>query len=236
MKTPFNQTKIPFALLLFILLFSGHVKGQLSNEFALSAGPTFVPQSLTDPFKDGATFMAKNGRGVQLDYKLMNKSVGIQLAITYLINNYDESYAKDISQATSYDGDTWYAISAMIKFVARAKAMKKKLFIDFSFGTGLLQGNFSQQSYTFVNETIQSRYIYSPEKNASGMAFTAGIRASYAIKDYFRVFANYDYIYSAQNYSVVYQTIDSSGINSITESTRIKRNYSTLFFGILFPF
>lgn len=241
MKKSFNlaiSTNSLFNYLTIIIaafLFSGSANAQLTNEISVSAGPVFVPESTTDMNSYGSTFIAKNGNGIQLDYKLMNRSIGIQLSFNYMINGYDPNYASSVLGASSYRGDTWYAITGLVKFVARAKAIKQKLYIDFSAGFGAMQGNFPSQSFDYNDNSNPTQYVYSPEQYSSGMAFSAGVRTSYAIRDYISVFANYDFIYSAQNYSVVYQTVQSSGINSITESSRIKRNYSTLFFGFLFP-
>jgi hypothetical protein len=237
MKKSMSFFKHVFYLLSIILLcLTSDVKAQLSNEIALSVGPVFVPQSTTDMYVYGATFIAKNGNGIQLDYKLMNRSVGIQLAVSYLINGYDPNYASNVLGASSYSDRTWYAITGLVKFVARAKAFKQKVFIDFSAGFGALQGNFPSQSFEYNDNSNPTSYVYSPEQYSSGMAFSTGIRTSYAIRDYMSVFVNYDFIYSAQNYTVVYQEVTSTGISSSTESNRIKRNYSTLFFGLLFPF
>jgi hypothetical protein len=214
--------------------------GQLSNEVSFSLGAVFVPHSTTDPLAYGATFAAANGSGLQLDYKLLNKSVGIQLSISYLINPYDDAYATDVVHASSVNADSWYSLIGMIKFVGRGKILKQKLLMDFSFGVGTAYSTFSNQIFTYDSDyeppngfTIDQ--MYSPEKTASGIVFSPGIRVHYAFES-FSLFLNYDYIFVSQNYSVNYLDVSSGGIDLVTERIAIKRNYSTLFIGLAFPF
>lgn len=234
-----RQLKILVLGLIFIFSYAPYY-GQLSNEVSFSVGAVFVPQSTSDPNGYGASFAASTGSGLQLDYKLMNKSVGVQLSFSYLINSYDESYATNIVRASSVNADAWYSFVGMVKFVGRAKVLKQKLFLDFSFGVGTAYSNFSNQIFTYADDYVPPNgftidQMYSPEKTASGIVFSPGIRVHYAF-EVFSIFLNYDYMFVSQNYSVNYLDVSSGGIDLVNERIAINRDYSTLFIGLAFPF
>lgn len=244
MDSRFNPSVFsPIRMIVISLLLISSIPrsfGQLSNEISFSLGAVFVPTSTTDPLAYGASFAAKNGQGVQLDYKLLNKFVGIQLSFSYLFNPYDESFATDIVHASSVNADTWYSLVGMLKFVGRAKILKQKILMDFSFGVGTAYSTFSNQIFTYDDgyeppNGFRIDQMYSPENTASGIVFSPGIRVHYAFEA-FTLFLNYDYMFVSQNYSINYLDNSSSNFSLVTERIAIKRDYSNLFIGLAFPF
>ena len=229
------KNQIYFLLILLFTFLHIESNAQLSNEISYSVGPVFVPQETANPIYTSAAFVASTGVGIQLDYKLMSKYLGFEIAINYIMNPYDEAFASDVLNATSVNADKWLSIIGMVKIVGRTPAtINNKLFFDFNVGFGLNHGNFSNQVFTYSstdNNLLNLDQIYSSEKRSTGFIWGGGVRANFKFDKSVAVFINYDLLVSNQNYTTNYVRI-GPGISSTQRSTTIKKTYHTLLFGI----
>lgn len=220
-----------FSVFIFTLLTA---QAQLSNEISFAAGPVFVPHATDNPIFSSASFVASTGMGVQLDYKLMSKYLGFQIAINYFLNPYDQSFSKDVLNASAVNADWWLSLMGMVKIVGRTPAINDKLFFDFNIGFGLNHGNFSNQIFTYAssdNNLLNIDQIYSSEKRSTGFLFGGGVRANYKLNQFVGIFINYDLLTSSQNYTINYVRI-GPGVSSNQRSTTIKKTYHTFLFGV----
>lgn len=222
-------------LILFVFLIHLNLgsQAQLSSEISFATGPVFVPNATDNPIYSSASFVASTGVGIQFDYKLMSKYLGFQIAINYFLNPYDESFAKDILNASSVNSDRWLSLMGMIKIVGRTPVINEKIFFDFNIGFGMNHGNFSNQIFTYSssdNHILNIDQIYASEKRATGFLFGGGVRANFKFNQFAGVFINYDLLGSNQNYTLNYVRI-GPGVSSRQRSTTIKKTYHTLLFG-----
>jgi hypothetical protein len=206
----------------------------MSNEISFSYGSVFVPKVVDNPVYSSAKFVAKTGMGMQVDYKLMSTYLGFQIAINYIINPYDDSFASDVMNAVSVDADSWLTLMGMVKIVGRTPAISNKIIFDFNMGFGLIHGNFSNQIFKYAssyNNLLSLDQIYGSEKRTTGFVLSTGVKMNYKFNNNIGVFASFNLLLANQNHTLNYVRI-GPGISSRQRATTVKKNYFPLLFGV----
>lgn len=223
MKTLFHNVSILFIILL--LLASTSVKAQnVSNELSISAG-------LAIPGSNDMT--ALPGVSFQLDYKIMNKHFGMQMALSVIDNNLDSDLLIKNHQASSMTETKWRSFSMMMKLVGRANFLKNKLLVDFNFGVGAMISAFPSQTYSYTETAENQIYtigVAADENNQTTFAFGAGAKVNYVLSEQLGVFASYNYLSGEQNYNIVTTTLSPLKVDKTL--TNIKVSYSLINVGI----
>jgi hypothetical protein len=225
MKTTFYRASILLFLLIYLLLFSPtSIKGQkASNEFSFSVGPIF-------PNSDDMT--ALPGINFQLDYKLMNKHFGVQVALNGMVNSLDNDLLLKKYNASSMNDNVWPSITMMTKLVGRANFLKNKLLVDFNFGFGVMMTYFASQTYSYAERSDnQVFHIGVAAKNdfPSTFAYGGGVRINYKISK-IAVFVGYDITTGNQRFELV--STSYFPIEVTRELTTFRLTYSLINIGV----
>jgi len=225
MKTTFYRASIILFLLIYLLLFAAtSVNGQkASNELSFSVGPIF-------PNSDDME--ALPGFNLQLDYKIMTKHFGVQVAFNGMVNPLDRDALLKKHNASSMTNNPWPSITMMTKLVGRADFFKNKLLVDFNFGFGVMMTDFARQSYSYSEKFDNQLYgvgVAAPDDFPSTFAYGGGVRINYKISK-IGVFAGYDITTGNQKFMVVSTRLNP--IEVTRELTTYKLTYSLLNIGV----
>jgi hypothetical protein len=225
MKTTFYRTDILFFLLIYLLLFDPtSINAQkASNEFSFSVGPIF-PNS--------GDMAALPGFNLQLDYKIMSKHFGVQIAFNGMVNPLDRDFLIKKNNASSMIKFPWSSITMMTKLVGRADFLKNKLLIDFNFGFGVMMTYFASQTYSYtenIDNQVWGIGVAAPNDFPSTFAYGGGVRINYKISK-IGVFAGYDITTGNQRFMVVTTTLHP--IEVTRELTTYRMTYSLINIGV----
>lgn len=222
MKNLFHYVSILFILFIILLLLaSASVKAQsLSNELSFSVGTAL-------PISDD--MHAIPGFSFQLDYKIMNKNFGMQLALNRMNNHLDSDLLLKKHNASSMNDDKWASFSMMMKLVGRVNFLENKLLIDFNVGAGAMITYFPKQRYEYsgnVENQVDQIGVAAVNNNPTAFVFGIGGRANYNIHKDIGLFISYDFITGNQTYETVSTVLNP--INVSYESVTYRISYSLI--------
>ena len=225
MKAIFYGASILFFLLIYLFLFAPiSVNAQkASNELSFSVGPIF-PNS--------GDMAALLGFSFQLDYKLMNKHFGIQIALNGMANPLDSDFLLKKYNASSMNKTGWYFLTAMTKLVGRANFLKNKLLVDFNFGFGVMFTYFASQTYSYAEKFDNQVFhigVAAQNDFPSTFAYGGGVRVNYILSD-IAVFAGYDITTGNQRFALV--STSFYPLEVTRELTTFRLTYSLINIGL----